>query len=177
MIPYAEPYQTMYQQRRLGAIGINWTPPPPQWAARSFEDNVYLDNGFPLLLPPDEEDIAEPPQGGTRWVEQPVDDDVMEWEQDSVDDAGSDYTLSFDNPGDEEEREGGLTSSEELMDSLEEEDSCDDQRASLRRSERNKKKEVLLPQKKKTKNHVKHFLSWFPFYHPWQVSNYRNCYS
>ena len=140
MIPYAEPYQTMYQQRRLGAIGINWTPPPPQWAARSFEESSYLDNGFPLLLPPDEEDIAEGTQGGTRWVEQPIDDDVMEWEQDSVDDAGSDYTLSFDNPGDEEEIEGGLTSSEELLDSLEEEDSCDDQACAAQNGTKKKKR-------------------------------------
>jgi hypothetical protein len=101
-----------------------------------------------LLLPPDEEDVALGTQGGTRWVEQPIDDDVMDWEQDSADDAGSDYTLSFDNPGDEEEIEGGLTSSEELLDSLEEEDSCDDQRASLRRSERNKKKEEVCTRNK-----------------------------
>lgn len=26
MIPYPEPYQSMYQQRRLGALGIEWRP-------------------------------------------------------------------------------------------------------------------------------------------------------
>lgn len=146
MIPYAEPYQSMFQQRRLGAIGINWQPPPAQWLAGSLDDSSYLAIGFPLLPPPDDNDgVPGAHQGGTRWVEQPIDEDAMEWEQDSVDDAGSDYTLSFENACDEDERECSLTSSEELLDSLEEEDSSEDdeqsQRGSLRRSERNKRKE------------------------------------
>eukprot|EP00250_Pteridium_aquilinum_P018197 c23984_g2_i1 orf=336-5945(+) len=145
MIPYAEPYQSMYQQRRLGAIGINWHPPPAQWVAGSLDDSSYLTVGFPLLPVPDEDDSAhEANEGGTRWVEQPFDEEAMEWEQESVDDAGSDYTLSFDNACEEDERDCSLTSSED-PESLDEEDSSEDeehsQRARLRRSERNKKKE------------------------------------
>ncbi|XP_020592278.1 bromodomain and WD repeat-containing protein 3 [Phalaenopsis equestris] len=32
MIPYPEPYQNMYQQRRLGALGIEWHPPLVKFA-------------------------------------------------------------------------------------------------------------------------------------------------
>ncbi|XP_010544972.1 PREDICTED: PH-interacting protein [Tarenaya hassleriana] len=32
MIPYPEPYQTMYQQRRLGALGLEWRPPVIKFA-------------------------------------------------------------------------------------------------------------------------------------------------
>ncbi|KAI0529449.1 hypothetical protein KFK09_001999 [Dendrobium nobile] len=32
MIPYPEPYQNMYQQRRLGALGIEWRPPSVKFA-------------------------------------------------------------------------------------------------------------------------------------------------
>lgn len=146
MIPYAEPYQSMYQQRRLGAIGINWHPPPAQWVAGSLDDSSYLTVGFPLLPLPDEDDsVHEAHQAGTRWVEQPFDEEAMEWEQDSVDDAGSDYTLSFENACEDDERDCSLTSSEDHSESFDEEDSSEEdelsQRARLRRSERNKKKE------------------------------------
>lgn len=32
MIPYPEPYQSMYQQRRLGVLGIEWRPPSVKFA-------------------------------------------------------------------------------------------------------------------------------------------------
>ncbi|KAI5084332.1 hypothetical protein GOP47_0000501 [Adiantum capillus-veneris] len=144
MIPYLEPYQSTYQQRRLGALGISWNPPPAQWVAGLSDDSSYLTVGFPLLPPP-HEDEDDAHQEGIRWVEQPFDEEAMEWEQDSVDDAGSDYTLSFENACEEDERDYSLTSSEDFPESLDEEESSEEdelsQKARLRRSERNKKRE------------------------------------
>ncbi|MCO5594412.1 hypothetical protein L7F22_048442 [Adiantum nelumboides] len=144
MIPYAEPYQSTYQQRRLGALGISWHPPPAQWVAGLSDDSSYLTVGFPLLPPP-HEDYDDAHQEGIRWVEQPFDEEAMEWEQDSVDDAGSDYTLSLENACEEDERDCSLSSSEGFPESLDEEDSSEEdelsQKARLRRSERNMKRE------------------------------------
>lgn len=146
MIPYAEPYQSMYQQRRLGALGINWQPPLIPWVIGTMDDGPYLANGLPGLPVPLDEDesLLAANQGRTRWVEQPIDEDPMDWEQETGDDTGSDYTLSYENASDEDEREGSVTGTEDFLDSLEDEDSSEDneqsQRARLRRSERNKRK-------------------------------------
>ncbi|KAH7296782.1 hypothetical protein KP509_26G038600 [Ceratopteris richardii] len=144
MIPYAEPYQSTYQRRRLGALGISWQPPPAHWVAGLSDDSSYLTVGFPLL-PPEYEEEDDTQLEGIRWVEQPFDEELMDWEQDSEDDAGSDYTLSSENAYEDDDRDCSLTSSEDFAESLYEEDSSEQDdlspKARLRRSERNKKKE------------------------------------
>ncbi|KAK1278957.1 hypothetical protein QJS04_geneDACA007097 [Acorus gramineus] len=50
MIPYPEPYQNLYQQRRLGALGIEWRPPSTQFAVGPAH-NINHDAQDVQLLP------------------------------------------------------------------------------------------------------------------------------
>ena len=88
MIPYTEPYQTMYQKRRLGALGIEWNPP------KNFAVGPDFNQDFPMPLP-DLDAIADPlPQ----FIE------VMDWEPENEvqsDDNDSEYNVT------EEDSTGG----------------------------------------------------------------------
>ncbi|XP_058083453.1 uncharacterized protein LOC131231314 isoform X2 [Magnolia sinica] len=80
MIPYPEPYQSMYQQRRLGALGIEWRPPSVKFAVGPGEHFGLQD--YPMLPIPDLD----------RWIE-PLPEflDAMDWEQENeVQSDGSD---------------------------------------------------------------------------------------
>ncbi|CAN4112793.1 unnamed protein product [Withania somnifera] len=57
MLPYPEPYQSMYQRRRLGALGIEWRPPSIKF---SVGTDAGLGLGYPVLPVADLDIIAEP---------------------------------------------------------------------------------------------------------------------
>ena len=46
MIPYPEPYQSMYQARRLGALGIEWRPSSVRFAVG---EDISLDQEYQML--------------------------------------------------------------------------------------------------------------------------------
>ncbi|MCO5554971.1 hypothetical protein L7F22_008511 [Adiantum nelumboides] len=151
MIPYQEPYQSMYQRRRLGALGIDWQPLQLNLAVGMDDLNYVAFRDHPIVLHPHiPGSSVETAEGGARrWVEQPVDvDEEMDWEQDLTrltDDSGSDYSaseevlslLEYD-----EEDEGTASSSEGLGQSDDDEDDKESvQETRLRRSNRKRKAE------------------------------------
>lgn len=148
MIPYPEPYQSMYQQRRLGALGIDWQPPPVNFAIGTMDDFNYAGFGDnSLALHPVIQGSPSDTQmdGAMRWVEQPTDaDETMDWEQDVTrlsDDSESDYSVSEESLSllDDEQTASsteGIAHTDEEVDSKEE----SLQETHLRRSNRNKRK-------------------------------------
>ncbi|KAG9139397.1 hypothetical protein Leryth_017313 [Lithospermum erythrorhizon] len=68
LIPYPEPYQSMYQQRRLGALGIEWHPPSVRFAVGN---DITLDQEYQMLPIADLDMLLEPLPEFT---------DVMDWE-------------------------------------------------------------------------------------------------
>lgn len=58
MIPYPEPYQNMFQKRRLGALGIEWRPSSIKYA---IGPDVSLGQDFGMPLLEDLERMIEPP--------------------------------------------------------------------------------------------------------------------
>ncbi|KAL3695680.1 hypothetical protein R1sor_009756 [Riccia sorocarpa] len=165
MIPYAEPYQTNYQQRRLGALGIDWQPPAVFLAIGTFDDPAYIAAPEPVtiqapvvLSPERRERRNVTSEAVSRWVEQPNQiEEVMDWEQEVVgvtEDSGSDYSAS-----EESEEDGDRADSQEEADTVEEaeeededqdedededEDGSEDIGSRLRRSSRNKRKAELV---------------------------------
>lgn len=87
MTPYPEPYQNIYQQRRLGALGIEWRP-------SSIKFNTGLENDPHLAL---QDYQMFPLPDLDRWVEPlPEFVDIMDWEQENEaqsDDADSEYNV------------------------------------------------------------------------------------
>ncbi|KAJ7532308.1 hypothetical protein O6H91_14G082300 [Diphasiastrum complanatum] len=159
MIPYPEPYQSTYQQRRLGALGIDWQPPSVHLAVGTFDDAGYVaPAGAGLMVQPTIEATSDQmtgqAAGGSRWVEQPnFADEVVDWDEEVAgysDDSGSDYNIS-----EESTSEDGEVRSEKSYDDGTEEreddqnadtddeknEDNDDRKNHLRRSQRNKKKE------------------------------------
>ncbi|CAM6121929.1 unnamed protein product [Calypogeia fissa] len=159
MIPYAEPYQTLYQQRRLGALGIDWQPPAVFYQIGTLDDPPYAgppDPPVPFQPPvvpsPDRrERRASASEGGNRWVEQPNEaDEGMDWEQEVVgltEDSGSDYSASEEFEDDGEEKADTLDevdSEEEEEDDEDEDEVRGDITIRLRRSSRNKRKTEMV---------------------------------
>lgn len=87
MIPYPEPYQSEYQQRRLGALGIEWRPSSLRLAVGP---DFSLDPDYQMLPLADLDMLAEP---------LPEFIDVMEWEPENEvhsDDTDSEYNVPED---------------------------------------------------------------------------------
>ncbi|GMJ01027.1 hypothetical protein like AT5G49430 [Hibiscus trionum] len=85
MIPYPEPYQSMYQKRRLGALGIEWHPSSTKFA---IGPDISLGQDFEMPLLEDLERAIEP-----------VPDfmDAMYWEPENEvisDDTDSEYNVA-----------------------------------------------------------------------------------
>ncbi|CAM6040557.1 unnamed protein product [Sphagnum compactum] len=155
LIPYPEPYQSLYQQRRLGALGIEWTPSNVFLSIGTTDDVAYTNpSNPPLALPPP---IVPPspvqqnqrgPQTapGNQWVEQPSEvDEAMDWEQEVAglsEDTGSDYSASEESRSEEAggNQGGGDSHEEEAFGSEEEGWEERDSHTHLRRSGRNKRK-------------------------------------
>ncbi|XP_007051094.2 PREDICTED: bromodomain and WD repeat-containing protein 3 isoform X1 [Theobroma cacao] len=85
MIPYPEPYQTMYQKRRLGALGIEWRPSSTKFA---IGPDISLGQDFEMPALEDLERMMEPP---------PELIDAMYWEPENEvisDDTDSEYNVA-----------------------------------------------------------------------------------
>lgn len=130
MIPYPEPYQSMFQQRRLGTLGKEWCPSSVMFSVGP-DFNSEQDHILPL---PDLDILIDP---------LPDFVDVMDWEPEVEvisDDTDSEFNVTDSFGGN-----GGHISSTSSGDSeCSEEDTeaeCS-HRDSVRRSRRRKKKRV-----------------------------------
>ncbi|KAK9147036.1 hypothetical protein Sjap_006939 [Stephania japonica] len=87
MTPYPEPYQSMYQRRRLGALGIEWRPSSAKLAVGPVDINGFAD--YQMLPLPDLDRIIEP---------MPEFLDAMDWEPADIevqsDDNDSEYNVT-----------------------------------------------------------------------------------
>ncbi|KAH6558226.1 hypothetical protein KP509_1Z073200 [Ceratopteris richardii] len=149
MIPYQEPYQSLYQRRRLGALGIDWQPLRLNLAVGMDDLNPVPFRDHPFVFHPNipGSSIETADDGTQRWVEQPIDvDDEVDWEQDLTklsEDSESEYSVSeeiLSLLGDEDERTA--SSSEGLMHTNDYEDGGEESvhETRLRRSNRHKRK-------------------------------------
>lgn len=133
MIPYEEPYQTMFQKRRLGALGKEWRPSSLKL---SVGPDITLDQDY-QMPPLADLDLAEP---------LPEFLDVMEWEPEIdilSDENDSEYNVPEEySSGKEQERLNSSTSGESGSSSGES-DEVDDHQNSLRRSKRKKHKKKV----------------------------------
>ena len=87
MIPYPEPYQSTYQKRRLGALGLEWNP-----------NSLKLSTGPDFTLDPEFQML---PLADLDILTEPLPDfvDVMDWEPEieiRSDDTDSDFNLNED---------------------------------------------------------------------------------
>lgn len=85
MIPYTEPYQTMYQQRRLGALGLEWKP---HLGNLAVGPDVSLDQDYQIPPLADLDAIIDP---------LPTFLEVMDWEPENdvqSDDNDSEYNVT-----------------------------------------------------------------------------------
>ncbi|CAO2818728.1 unnamed protein product [Amaranthus hypochondriacus] len=132
MIPYPEPYQSMYQRRRLGALGVEWRPSNVKFAVGP---DFSLGEDYQIVPLPDPEAIIDIPEllDATLWE--------PEYEARS-DDSDSEYDVAEDSSAKEKESLG--TSSFDDTDSdAENFDYKQKQKDSLRRSKRkNERTEV-----------------------------------
>lgn len=131
MIPYEEPYQSAYQQRRLGALGLEWHPSPLRLAVGP---DFSLDPHYQLLPLEDLDMLTEP---------LPEFVDAMDWEPENEmqsDDNDSEYNITEDDSAGGEQK--SLSSNPSIDPECSEEDSEaeDDQMDGLRRSKRKKQK-------------------------------------
>lgn len=107
MIPYEEPYQSMYQQRRLGALGIEWRPSSVRFAVGP---NMTLDPNYQPI--PDLDLFIDP---------LPVLLDAMDWPEVEVqtEDTDSEYNVTEDYSSERDQGSLGFNSSSDPECSLE----------------------------------------------------------
>ena len=160
MSPYPEPYQNIYQQRRLGALGIEWRPSSIKFNT-GHADNPHLALQDYQMFPLPDLD---------RWVEPlPEFVDTVDWEKEN--DAQSDDTDSEYNVPEEYATEGEQGSVSACSRSLDcsDENSEDDQsvKEGLRKSKRQKLKAKVsenththTQKKKKTPCHMLFYDAW-----------------
>ncbi|KAL1190949.1 Dynein assembly factor with WD repeat domains 1 [Cardamine amara subsp. amara] len=130
MIPYEEPYQTIFQKRRLGALGKEWRPSSLKLAVGP---DITLDQDY-QVLPLTDLDLAEP---------LPEFLDVMEWEPEIdmlSDENDSEYNVPEEYSSGKEQECLNSSTSGESDSSSGESDEVDDHQNSLRRSKRKKHK-------------------------------------
>ncbi|KAL5782167.1 hypothetical protein ACOSP7_007196 [Xanthoceras sorbifolium] len=131
MIPYTEPYQTMYQQRRLGALGIEWHPSSLKLAVGP---DFNLDQDYQLQPLADLDVIIDP---------LPEFIDVMDWEPEievQSDDNDSEYNVTEEYSTGEEQGSLGSNSSGDQECSAEDSENESSHRDDRRRSKRKKQK-------------------------------------
>ncbi|QCE13346.1 WD40 repeat [Vigna unguiculata] len=131
MIPYPEPYQSEFQQRRLGALGLEWRPSSLRLAVGP---DFSLDPDYHMLPLADLDLVTEP---------LPEFIDAMEWEPEVEvfsDDADSEYNVTEDCSS---KGEKGCSSSNASGDSgcsTDNSEGEDTRMESIRRSKRKKQK-------------------------------------
>lgn len=131
MIPYPEPYQSAYQQRRLGALGLEWKPISLRLATGP---DFTLEPDFQMLPLADLDTLMEP---------LPEFLDVMEWEPEiemQSDDNDSEYNVpeGYSTGGEQGTLSSNSSSDSEC--SAEDGETEDAQSDRLRRSKRKKQK-------------------------------------
>ncbi|XP_065863791.1 uncharacterized protein [Euphorbia lathyris] len=132
MNPYPEPYQSMYQKRRLGALNIEWKPPSIKF---SVGPDFSLDPEYQMLPLADLDVLVEP---------LPEFVDAMDWEPENEvqsDDNDSEYNVP------EEYSTGGEQGSLNSGSSVDPECSAEDSEAEgkdgFHRSRRKKQKDEI----------------------------------
>lgn len=122
MVPYPEPYQSQFQRRRLGALGIEWRPSPIRYAVGP---DFSVGQDYQVIPLADLERMIEP---------QPEFIDAMFWEPEIEilsDDNDSEYNVNDENgSGAEQGSISSISSSDP--------ECCGDDWDSLRRSRRKK---------------------------------------
>ncbi|KAL1548178.1 bromodomain and WD repeat-containing protein 1 isoform X1 [Salvia divinorum] len=134
MIPYPEPYQSTYQQRRLGALGIEWRPSSLRFAVGP---DFTLDPDFQMLPIADLETLIVP---------LPEFVDAMDWEppvEIRSDDNDSEYNMAEDDSSGWEQASLNLDS-DQLESSSENSEVEDLLRDDRRRSKRKKQKVEIM---------------------------------
>ncbi|KAI5579538.1 hypothetical protein BDE02_08G095300 [Populus trichocarpa] len=129
MIPYTEPYQSTYQQRRLGALGVEWKPSSIRFAAGP---DFSLDPDNQMLPLADLDVLVEP---------LPEFMDAMDWEPENdmqSDDNDSEYNAPEECSSEAEQGSSNSSSSEDPECTAE--DSGAEGGDGFRRSKRRKQK-------------------------------------
>ncbi|CAH2044625.1 unnamed protein product [Thlaspi arvense] len=129
MIPYEEPYQTMFQKRRLGALGKEWRPSALKLAVGP---DITLDQDY-QMPPLADLDLAEPLPEFVDVIEWEPEIDILSDENDSEYNVPEEYSS-----GKEKECLNSSTSGESGSSSSESDEDGDHN--SLRRSKRKKHK-------------------------------------
>lgn len=134
MIPYPEPYQSTYQQRRLGALGIEWRPSSLRFAVGP---DFTLDPDFQMLPIVDLDTLIDP---------LPEFVDAIDWEPQieiHSDDNDSEYhiTEDYSSGGEQVSLHSDSDEPESSSDNSDVEDSLRDGR---RRSKRKKQKVEIM---------------------------------
>ena len=131
MIPYPEPYQTTYQQRRLGALGLEWRPSTIKFAIGP-DFSLGIDYQMPPLA--DLERMIEP---------LPEFNEAIFWEPENEvmsEDSDSEYNVTDENPSEGEKESIVVSSSDDSESSAEEDEVGNGYKDGLRRSKRKKHK-------------------------------------
>ncbi|KAB5527371.1 hypothetical protein DKX38_021218 [Salix brachista] len=131
MIPYAEPYQTMFQQRRLGALGVEWRP-------SSIKYFVGPDIGLG-------QDYQMPPLEDLDRMLEPLPDfiDAIYWEPENEvisDNTDSEYNVAEECTSEEEQGSLCFSSPSDPNCSTGDSDAENSKKDSIRRSRRRKHK-------------------------------------
>ncbi|KAI4329811.1 hypothetical protein MLD38_028156 [Melastoma candidum] len=87
LVPYPEPYQSMFQKRRLGALGVEWRPPSTKFL---IGPDFSLGHDYPMIPLADINRTMEP---------MPDFADAVYWEPDieiRSDDSDSEYNIADD---------------------------------------------------------------------------------
>lgn len=127
LIPYPEPYQSIYQRRRLGALGIEWRPSSIKFAVGT---DIGLGQEYQVLPLADLDIVIEP---------LPEFIDAMYWEpeNDAInDDNDSEYNVTEEYSS--EDDKGSLSSRSSSDPECSEEDKFDGLRRSKRKKPRTK---------------------------------------
>ena len=131
MIPYPEPYQSTYQQRRLGALGIEWRPSSLRLAVGP---DFNLDQDYQMLPLPDLDVLIDP---------LPEFIDAMDWEPENevqTDDTDSEYNVTEEYSTGGEQGSLSSNSSGDPECSAEDSDVENSHKDGLRRSKRKKQR-------------------------------------
>lgn len=104
MVPYPEPYQNIYQRRRLGALGIEWRPSSINYSSGAY---IGLGQEYQLLPLADLDMVFEP-------IPEFLDATLFELENDVInDDTDSEYDIAEEiYSGDEQGNLGNGSSSD-----------------------------------------------------------------
>ncbi|XP_006649960.1 PH-interacting protein-like [Oryza brachyantha] len=130
MIPYPEPFQSMYQKRRLGTLGIEWRPPSVNFAVGPTYNAT---TGEYQIIPTIDPDRWEPLPEITDFIELEPENEIIS------DDTDSEYN-GLDEHSSEGEQEALSGDSSDASYSSAEIDGDNLTDTALRRSRRKKKK-------------------------------------